>query len=189
MDEATVDLHPVMRRRDLRDEVVVRVDAEVIGLEAEDARPVALRDALQLRHDHIDDEATAGREMRSCVLEHRDLFLLRRDVHERVPHEIDERELTGDAGRRHVADRHRDRVGTGLGAQLLDHVRGELDAVHLDAARDERERDASGADGELEHGTAGREVGEELDGRTEDPRIEHRHRGDVVDLGDVATPT
>src|SRR5438128_1719125 len=47
--EAAVDGHPVMRRRDLADEVVERLDADVIGLELEDAGRLARDEAAPPR--------------------------------------------------------------------------------------------------------------------------------------------
>jgi hypothetical protein len=48
-------------------------------------------------------------------------------------------------------------------AQFGDHRLGRVDAVHLDAAFSERERDAPGADRKLEDPPTVREVGEAVD--------------------------
>ena len=55
-------------------------------------------------------------------------------------------------GRGEVADRDADLVGARLRLQPRDHRRREVDAVHADAAPGERQRDAAGADAELERG-------------------------------------
>src|SRR4051812_17978215 len=88
------------------------------------------------------------------------LALLRDYVPDRVEDEVYESKRTFDAQRRHVADHDRDVVSTRLGAQLADHRVRELDAVDLDAARGQRQRYPSRADGELEHRPAARQLDE-----------------------------
>ena len=65
-------------------------------------------------------------------------------------------------------DRHGDGVGSGLGSELLGHVRRELYA--LDAARRGRQgqRHAARADGELERGAAAGQLGQQVHRRVED---------------------
>ena len=60
-----------------------------------------------------------------------------------------------------------------LGAQPRDHRLGEVDPVHRHAARGERQRDPAGADAELERGAVARQLGEEVDRRVDDGRVEH----------------
>ena len=83
----------------------------------EDVEGLAGREPPELRDHHLDDEAAAWLEVRGRVPEARDLVGLRRQVHDRVEHEVDERERPVDRGRREVADRHVDRVAAGLGRQ------------------------------------------------------------------------
>ena len=81
-----------------------------------------------------------GCRCRGDVGEAAHLRLLRVELEERVEHDEHERELAVDRDVGHVADRDGDRVAARLGAQLLDHRGRRVDAVHLDAARRERER-------------------------------------------------
>ena len=73
------------------------------------------------------------------------------------------RERPVDGGRREVADRDADLLSARLRAQSLDHRGREIDAVHANAALRERQRDAAGADPELERGTVAGQVREEVD--------------------------
>ena len=72
----------------------------------------------------------------------------------------------------------------GLCLQLRHHVGREVDPVYRHAARRERERDAPGADAELQRGAVAGELGQEVDRRTDDSRIELFRRVGVVALGD-----
>ena len=56
-------------------------------------------------------------------------------------------------------------VAARLGAQLFDHRGGDVDAVDADPASRERQRDPTGADGELQGGARTRQLLEERDGR------------------------
>ena len=66
---------------------------------------------------------------------------------------------------REVADRYGHFGAAGLRAQLRDHRGRDVHAVDADAARGERQRDATGADGELEHRAAAGQTFEKRDGR------------------------
>ena len=138
----------------------------------------------------VDDEAAARLEVGGGVGEHGDVLVLRGDVHDRVQHDVDEREHAGDPGRRHVADRHRRWPSApGLARQLLGHVRRQLDAAApATPAGAQRQGDTAGADGQLERRAFAGQLGEQVDGRVEHRRIEHRRRTGVVGLGDVAAP-
>ena len=46
---------------------------------------------------------------------------------------------------------------------LPHHLRGQVDAVHADAARSERQRNPPGADAELERGAAAGDLRQEVD--------------------------
>jgi hypothetical protein len=78
------------------------------------------------------------------------------------------------------------RAAPGLLTQLGGHVLGDLDAVYLDAARAQRQRDAARTDREFEHLVAVREIEEKVDGRIQHGRRELPLGGRVVVRGDVA---
>ena len=86
---------------------------------------------------------------------------------------------------RHVADRHRDLLAAGLGAELGHHRRARARCRDRDPALGQRERDPAGPDRQLERGSAVGKGGEEVDGGLQD--LEREHRGDVfvVAGGDV----
>ena len=118
--------------------------------------------------------AATLRKQRTCVR-------LRRKHEERVEDDEHERELAVDRNVGHVTDDDGDVGAAGLGAQLRDHRRRRIDAVHLDATRRERNRDPAGSDPELERATTRGELGEEV----ALPRRVRRHVPLVVDVGDA----
>ena len=83
-----------------------------------------------------------------------------------------------------VAHRHGDVGAAGLLPELRDHRLGGVDAVHLEAALGEREREPAGADRELQHRAVAGELGEQLDARLllEEARVAVPL---VVDVGDA----
>ncbi len=164
---------------------VVLVEPEVRRAHVEGTERLAGREPLELRNAHLDHEAPARLEVRGDVLEARDLLVLRRQVHDRVEDEVGDRERPLDRGRGEVADRHADVLGARLRAQSRDHRLREVDPVHADSALRERQRDPAGADPELERGAAPGELGEEIDGRIDDGRIEHVRLRLVVPRGDA----
>ncbi len=116
-----------------------------------------------MRHRNLDHERPARLEMRRGVLEARNLLVLRRQVHDRVEDEVREREGPVDSRRREVADRYLDVFTARLRPQLSDHRLRQVDAVHSDATLTERQRDAAGADAELERSAVARQPDEEVD--------------------------
>jgi hypothetical protein len=56
-DQAAADLHPVVRPRDLPDQVVERLDPDVVRVEAEDPGRLAGGNTAELRHDQLQHEA------------------------------------------------------------------------------------------------------------------------------------
>jgi len=137
----------VVRRGSLRGEVVL-VEAEVGRVRGERPHPFAGMESPQVRDHDLDDEVAARREMMRRILEAGDLRVLCHQVHDRVEHQIDEREPTGDARGAHVADRDVERVATWLRPQLPDHRVRELDPHDVHTARCERQRDKHGGDEE-----------------------------------------
>ena len=83
------------------------------------------------------------------VREYSDLFLLGRQIHDRVGDHVDESETAGQARRSHVADRQRDCVGTSLASELLNHLMRELDAMDKDPSRTERQSNSARTKGKL----------------------------------------
>ena len=117
-----VDLHPVVRGQDLPDGVVVGVDANVVGLHAEDAAQLGRRAPVRLRDAHLHHEASARLEVGGGVGEDGHLPVLGGQVHDGVPHQVDELERAVHPRGCHVADGDRHRCGAGLGPELLRHV-------------------------------------------------------------------
>jgi hypothetical protein len=118
--------------------------------------------------------------VRGRVAEARDLCRLRRQVHDRVEDQVDERERPVHRGRGEVADRHADVAAARLGSQPRDHRLGHIDPVHRHAAARERQCDAARPDPELERSSGPGELDEELDRRIDDGRVEHLRGGPVV---------
>ncbi len=164
---------------------VALVDSDVLGAEVEDLEPLARGKRPQSGNADLDHEAAARPEVRCNVLEARDLRVLGRQVADRVEDDVRERERAVDLRRREVADCDLDLLAAGFFVQLGDHLCGEVDPVHADAALRERERDPAGADSELERRPVTGKRGEELDRRIEHVWIEHVRRGLVVALRHV----
>src|SRR2546423_1221585 len=158
---AVVDEREVMADEPLRRRVVL-IDPGVRVAQVEDTEPT------RTWNTDLDDEAAAGRELCGDVLEARDLRVLCRQVVDRVEDEVREREGLTRACRGEVADGDGDVLAARLRPELRDHVGREVDAVNANAARHERQRDATRADPEFEGRTVAREIGEELDGCGDD---------------------
>lgn len=92
----------MVRHEALRVDVVF-VDADVRVAQIEDLEALRIWDA------DLDHEAAAWHEVAGGVLEARDLRILGGQVVDRVEDDVDERECSFDASRRHVADRYGDR--------------------------------------------------------------------------------
>jgi len=105
------------------------------------------------------------------VLEAGDLFVLRRQVRDRVADEVGELEPLVHLRRGEVAEGHPDVVGARLGPQLRRHGCGQLDPVHGHAALAEGQREPTGADAELERCARSCQIGEEAHRRVDDRRI------------------
>jgi hypothetical protein len=78
---------------------------------------------LQRRDTHLDHEAAAGFEVRGDVAEALHLFVLGREVHDRVEDQVREPERAVDAGGGKVADRHTDVPAAVLGSESSHHRR------------------------------------------------------------------
>jgi hypothetical protein len=102
------------------------------------------REPLELRHCDVDDEVPAASQVRSRVAEALDLLVLRREVGDRVPHDVDDVECAVHSGGRAVPDRGTDLIGARLGEQLPDHRSGQVDAVHPRDTLTQRQCDPAG---------------------------------------------
>jgi hypothetical protein len=133
----------------VRDEPLVRdvelVNAEIRVADVEGAEPLAVREPSERGDTDLDHEAAGGVEMAGDVLEAADPLFLGGQVVDRVEDQEGERKYAVDPCRGEVADRDVDGVGAGFRAEVGDHVLRELDAVDLDAALRERQRDSAGA--------------------------------------------
>jgi len=123
------------------------------------------------RHPQLDHESASRNEVSRRVAEARHLLGLGAQVPDAVPHEVGERELARDLGRRHVA--HGDRDVASLPEQFISHRLRQLDATHRDTPLREWDRHPAGADRELEGGSVSDESGKEVDGRVEHLRRTH----------------
>src|SRR4051812_34768270 len=149
---------------------VVLVEPEALGRDPERPDGLAEWQALEVRQLDLDDELTAGRQMPRDVSKAGHLGRLGRQVHDRVPDEVGEPKATL-AGfhprRREVTHRRADAVAAWLRVESAEHRPRKLDAVDLQASRNERQRHPTRADSELQHGTTVRPCGKEFDGGTE----------------------
>ncbi len=76
--------------------------------------------------------------MRCGVLEASHLFVLRRQVHDRVRDEVDQGEPILDGSRGEVTDGHADLHRARLATEPREHCLGQVDPVHLHAPLRER---------------------------------------------------
>ena len=118
------------------------------------------------------------------VLEARDLLVLRRQVPDRVEDEVGERERAVDARGREVADRDLDLAPAPGFARSRATIASDRS---MPATRTPRAESGSAIRpvpiAELERRAVARELGEEVDDRVDDGRVEHR-RVVVVAGGD-----
>ena len=105
--ESFVDDLEVMGREALpRDVVLVESPSGLAHVEGEDG--LAWREPLEPGDTYLDDEATAGFEVRRDVAEACDLRRLRRQVRDRIEDQVRDGERPVHGRRREVADRHAD---------------------------------------------------------------------------------
>ncbi len=127
-------------------------------------------------HEGLDHEGAARAQPPGHIFHAAPLRRGRGQVEQGVVRSQDHGEAAGygDAHVGEVAQRHRDGVTSRLGPEALDHGRGGVDAVHLEAGCRQRQGQATRADPELE----------------DRPTVSHRgHEGDGgIDVGDVAVP-
>ena len=144
------------------------------------------REPAQLGNPALDDEAAAGPQMAGGVAEAGDLRVLAGQVHDRVEHQVGQREGAVHRGGGDVADGDRDSLAAGLGAQPGHHGPGQVDAVHFHAAAGQRQRDPPGPDAQLQRPPAARQLGQHPGRRLYRPRPEDPRRA-VVRRGDTLT--
>lgn len=115
--EATVDEPPVPGDLDLVGEIVL-AHADVGGGRREDVGVLTGRDATQLGDVVLDDERAARLEVPGGIAEARNLFVLARQVRDRVAQEIHDAERPLHGGRRKVAKGDADALRTRLRLKL-----------------------------------------------------------------------
>ena len=129
-----------------------------------------------------------GARWRAAFRKHSHLLVLRTQVADAVPHDVDERELTRNGRRGHVPDDHRQLLRGHLPPQLVGHRLRQLDAGHRDTACEKRDRYPARADRELQRRTAAGQPREEVDRRIEHVRGEHLGRAVVISLCGFLVP-
>ena len=145
---------------------------------------LARHESLPRRNDDLDHEEAARFQMPRNIEEALDLRVLRRQVHDRVSHQVREGERAIHLRGREVANRHIDVGGTRLGAQLFDHRRRQLDAVNSDASATQRQGEATSADTKFEGAPIASQVSKEAHRGFDDLRIEEVRPQDLVVLRD-----
>jgi hypothetical protein len=166
-----------------RDVVLVEAPSRLAHVEGPDR--FAGREPLELGDAYLDDEAAARLDVRRDVAEAGDLLCLRRQVHDGVEDQVGDGERSVHGRRREVADRDADFFATCLRPQPRDHRLRQLDPVHRHSSLRERERDAARPDPQFQRAPGAGELGEDLDGRVDERRVEHLRLGFVVPRGDA----
>ena len=161
--------------------VAAHLELNALELDVERADTLAPVEAGKIRDERLDDEDAAVGKDAGDVREAPHLVLLGEKPEQRVEDEIDERVRAIHADVREVAHRHADPVAARLRAEPRDHRFGRVDAVHLEPALEERQRDPARTDGELEHGATAGELDEERDSLG---RVAWQRDGLVVDVRD-----
>ncbi|VVJ16261.1 Uncharacterised protein [Amycolatopsis camponoti] len=177
--ELEVVRHQVLAHR------VVGVHADVPLLGREHQRVLPRREAAQFGNAQLDHEPAAGVQVPGRVAEALDLLVLGEQVPDRVEDQVDQRKAARSRGRRHVADDHRE---VRLLPQSAEHRLGQFDAGDGHSLRGQRDGDASGADGELEHPPAAGQRGEAVHSRVHDLGREHAAARGVVAFGGLDVP-
>jgi len=152
---------------------VVLVESEPGGAYQKWPHRLAGWQSLEFRNRDLDCEAATWFQVGGSVPEAFDLFILRRQIHDRIPDHVDDLERPVDSGGGGVANGDADVLGAGLCLQSFNHRRGEINAMHAHAPLTERQRDAASADAELECAAFSRQVREEAHGRGKDIGREH----------------
>ena len=96
------------------------------------------------RHPTLEHEHAIAGQVPGGVLEAADLVVLGEQVPDGVEHQVDQPIGVTGGGRGHVAHGHLHLVAARLLAHPVDHVLGQLDAIHAHAGRPQRQGDAPG---------------------------------------------
>ena len=137
------------------------------------ARPVSPGgEPAELRHRTSTTKHPPGSRCATGVDEARHLIVLARQVPDRVVDEVGQPERPPHLGRGEVADRHTDVSCAGLRLQSCGHGGGQLDPVDPHTALAEWQGETPGADAQFEGGSVSGEIGEEVDRRVDDRRLE-----------------
>jgi len=172
----------------LPDEIVKGLDSHVILFEGEDPADFPWREAPDLGNHDLDDEVSTRSEVRRRIGNDCELLILSGHVHDGVPDQVHEPEGSWYSSCRHIPDGHGHMIGPVLGAQLLHHVRRQLDSRDTYPPILQRQSDASGADCKLERVPSVRELRQKINSRVENQGVEHHARRCVVNLRHISSP-
>src|SRR5262249_40393785 len=111
-------------------------------------------------HEALEDERASGLQVLRDASQAALLLLARAEHVEGVVDDVDDPEAAAPLDVRERTDRDGDPRAAGFRLQTLDHGWRDVDALDVHASLHERQRDAPGADAELEHATSAGECGE-----------------------------
>ena len=164
VDTAGTDPH-VVHVEDLCDRVVsAGVEHHLVDLDTLGVDELVTGSRGRGRDQTLEDEDAVVGQVFGGVLEASDLVVLREQIADRVEDQVDEAVPPSGADAGHVADGHLDVRAARLVAHAVDHVLGDLDAVHAHAGCGQRYGDTAGPNGELQRISPAGELGEEGDG-------------------------
>ncbi|GAB2800711.1 hypothetical protein GCM10027073_36150 [Streptomyces chlorus] len=127
----------------------------------------------QFGDQDLDDEAASGFQVSRGVAETDHLLRLRRQIQDRVEEQVGDGERPVHPRRREIADRDVDRVTAWLGTQPGNHRLRQVDAVDLDSALCQWQRDAPRPDAQLKGPATVGQARQKVDRLVDDARLEH----------------
>ena len=164
--------HPVvMRDRSLVRGVVV-LEAKMGGRRCEYVNGLASGKASELWNVVLNNEAAARLQVCCGIAKRLNLLILCDQIGDGVAKKVDEAQGSVDLRCREVADRYIDVRRVVLCTQLRNHRCGELDSLHPNAPVAKGDGDAAGANAEFKSGPCPSQIGKELDGWLNYPRLE-----------------
>ena len=149
------------------------VDTDEVVCQREQHARISRWQPAKPGHGTFDHEPTAWTELTRRVLEAGHLFVLSREVHNRVEDQVDERELDIESRRSHVAFYGADATTVRLCKQPGQHVGGQFDAENVKATAGEWNRNTPGPYGELEYRPTSGQLGKTVHCRGQNLVREH----------------